>query len=82
MILDIIIKTRSGRKCRMSFDETLKTICRTNLFGTALKSQCLGYLGRKCQIKKCQVIQPNFFQKEGIWIFGTGWNSGCSLLIN
>ena len=38
MILDIIIKTRSGRKCRMSLDETLKTIHRTNLFGTALKS--------------------------------------------
>ena len=36
MILDIIIKTRSGRKCRMSLDETLKTIYRTNLFGIAL----------------------------------------------
>ena len=38
MILDIIIKTRSGRKCRISLDETLNTIYRTNLFGTALKS--------------------------------------------
>ena len=38
MILDIIIKTRSGTKCRMSFDEALKTIYTTNLFTTALKS--------------------------------------------
>ena len=38
MIWDIIIKTRSGGKCRMSLDETLKTIYRTNLFGIALES--------------------------------------------
>ena len=48
----------------MSLDETLKTIYRTICFGTALESECLGYLGRKYQITKCQVIQPFFFKKR------------------
>ena len=42
----------------------IKTIYNTNLFEAALKSECLGYLGRKYQIRKYQVIQPKLFPKR------------------
>ena len=37
--------------------------------------------GSYIPIKKYRMIQPNFFQKARIWIWGTGWISGCLLVI-
>ena len=73
MILEIITKTRSVRKCRISLDETFKTIYRTNLFRTDLKRYCLGYLGPIFQFKKIS-DDPTFLvsPKRGYLDFGAG----------
>ena len=75
MIFDILIKTLVRVEMSDVCDETLKSIYGTFLFRTALKSQCLGYLGRKYQIKKYRKIQP-FFPKRAyldLWAWLDFW---------